>query len=1079
MPDSLLGAARPGAIAVAGAEARMFERGISLTSSLGETTLLYNFPSLLRPMIHTGGDRPPVFRSGVHVRHAAGQLDPLRPALTGLLEGRMFLRQKGQTSPAAALRLADAAPLQAGGGSAFQVEGDGILAHRQIYDVVIRTDDGIDQVVAPNALYYRDDWSNFAIAHITDMHVARRIDRFRGLLRQAGLDEAADRMLNWNDRFRGFVKFANSLHDQGKLDLILATGDLFDYIHEDDDDPAGGGNAEFLRQLILGSAPGPDFPDVEPLRVPIYGVPGNHDYRKHPYRLIFDLSLVLQFTDIGLKDIERVRNYSGYLLRSDEAQELANRLEGGAGTDIPNYSASDAGRMVAIDHENPAYEAHLGPRGSYVVALGPHKIAMLDTEWDEGVMESLSDGIRHVLGQTSEDERTFIGGSPNSHGIEDAEYDLTRAALGQVSNDALFIVGLHAPLLNPTAYPYFLRETMRPSQPDQTEAFLAGEDDAERDDIRSSHPTWFRPPNDHRDTRWVKRVDAADKLDFGVARGRGEDLIKLLAGVDAPRPANLVLAGHTHRHNEFVVRHDEGGQLAFYMDFYTQNPGAYYPTRYMKSWKNGEAPATDVTYVEVVPGSSPEFRPWSAPTGRAYAKVLETPPYPTPLNDSPNAADWWALHRPLILQTGALGPNENSSVSFSGFRIVTVENNVIAKINFISSDRLQQANYQLTWEDAVKTDPPSSQAFVGRSEQYGLPAAAGDPTACVMAEGVYDIIYRDDRNRLLELWKDTKNGASGAGNLTEVAQAPPAIGSPIPYMNTNANQLIVPYRAADGGLHSVYSVPGGTGHDDLGGVANAPKAAGDPVGFYTAETDLHHVIYRTSDGHLHAIYWQGNNAAAHEDLFWSSFPPATGDPAPYSGGGANIIAYRGADGEIHSLYWSGAGAAAHDALSAVAQMPHAAGDPVAYHYASGADSVNQVTYRAVDGQVIELWWVGAAPVQGWSVNGSIGAPPAASDPAAYYNSESQKKHVVYASADGHVHEVRWTPGQPPEHLDLTAQANAPLASGRPAAFFVASSNTRHVVYRSRDNQIIEIVLKYRRALPEFGGGAGGGVVVNA
>ena len=58
-----------------------------------------------------------------------------------------------------------------------------------------------------------------------------------------------------------------------------------DYLHETDDDPQGLGNAGFLRDLILGRAPGPDWPVVEELRVPILMTPGNHDYRRHPYHL--------------------------------------------------------------------------------------------------------------------------------------------------------------------------------------------------------------------------------------------------------------------------------------------------------------------------------------------------------------------------------------------------------------------------------------------------------------------------------------------------------------------------------------------------------------------------------------------------------------------------------------------------------------------------------------------------------------------------------------------------------------------------------------------------------------------------
>ena len=1086
MPTTTLGAPKTGSIAVSGAQVRLFERGISLEGPAGQTAIHYNFPSLLRPVIRTGGIQGPAFKTGIRVEHAAGQLDQLRPLVSSTLDGRLYLRANG--SNAASLRIAGHAPLSDGSG--FEVEVDGVLSNRQIYDVGIRTDDGLDQVIAPNALYYRDDWTNFGIAHITDMHVARRIDKFRSFLRQAGLNDAANRMVNWNDRFRGFVKYANYLHELGKLDLILATGDLFDYIHEDDDDPNGGGNAEFLRQLILGQSAGPDFPDVERLNVPIHAVPGNHDYRKHPYRLIFDLNI--KVVGLALKDLERVKNYSGYRLNNEEAKELANRLEGGSGVGVPNYSADEAGRMVAIDNENLPYRTFLGPRGSYLLELGPHKIVMLDTEWDAGVMSDLADGLRYWLSQrmsqlnslVTEDELTFVGGSPNSEGIQDAEYELTTQALAQ-TNNGLFIVGLHAPLFNPSAYPYFLRQTQRPSQGEEAEAFLAGESEASRASIRSGHPTWFAAPNDHREIRFVKRVDTVDKLGYGVARDRAADLLRRLAGIDSPRPADVVLAGHTHRHNEFVVRPGFDGDLAFYMDFYTQNPSRYYPTRYMTSWKDGDQPVTDVTYVLVAPGVAAESHPWTAPPGFSFGKVVQIPPYSNPLNSTEDHAKWWSEHRPLVLQTGALGPIEDTRVNFSGFRMITVVNNVIKAINFISSDRLQGANYQLSWDDAITIEAPPTLTFLGRSEQFNMPAASGQPSACVLGSGAYDIIYRDNKGQLLELWREP-DGRCGGGNLTGVAEAPLATGSPSAYVNTNANQIIVPYRAQDGVVHSVYSLPGGTGHDNLGGTANAPRAEGNPVGYYTAEKDLHHIIYRTSDGHLHSLYWQGNNVVAHEDLFWSNFPPAAGDPSPYSGGGSNIIAYRGVNKEIHTIYWSGDNATGHDSLSAVAGMPHAAGDPVAYHYAGPEGEVHQVTYRAIDGQLIELWWVGAAVVQGWSLTGQSGAPPSASEPAAYYNPESKKKHVLYTSADGHVHELHWTPGAGnPDHEDLTTKVGAPLAQGRPSPFFLRHSRTRHVVFRGRDEHIYEIVLNYRRSIPgdpRRGHGGpldGGGVVVNS
>ena len=65
------------------------------------------------------------------------------------------------------------------------------LEHRVLYDVVALADDGRWTVIAPHAFYARADWDDFGLAHITDMHVARRIDSFRVTLEALGRTDAA------------------------------------------------------------------------------------------------------------------------------------------------------------------------------------------------------------------------------------------------------------------------------------------------------------------------------------------------------------------------------------------------------------------------------------------------------------------------------------------------------------------------------------------------------------------------------------------------------------------------------------------------------------------------------------------------------------------------------------------------------------------------------------------------------------------------------------------------------------------------------------------------------------------------
>src|SRR5690606_6856937 len=97
-----------------------------------------------------------------------------------------------------------------------------------------------------------------------------------------------------------------------------------------------------------------------------------------------------------------------------------------------------------------------------------------------GMVTDIWDGLRKLLGMLSEDEATFVGGSPNSEGISADELQLATNALVEAPDSGLVIVGLHAPLFNVwnSEYPYFLRESQRPAQQNQVHGFLARQDGA-------------------------------------------------------------------------------------------------------------------------------------------------------------------------------------------------------------------------------------------------------------------------------------------------------------------------------------------------------------------------------------------------------------------------------------------------------------------------------------------------------------------------------------------------------------------------------------------------------------------------
>jgi hypothetical protein len=352
------------------------------------------------------------------------------------------------------------------------------------------------------------------------------------------------------------------------------------------------------------------------------------------------------------------------------------------------------------------------------------------------------------------------------------------------------------------------------------------------------------------------------------------------------------------------------------------------------------------------------------------------------------------------------------------------------------------------------------QHLVDRSGQYGTPAAAGAPTACVIPGlGVQNIAYRDSSGRLHELWRDA-GGATGTTNLTANAGAPTATGSPFAYVDTSRDTEILLYRGSGGVVHSLYWSTGDVDHDNLSGTAGAPGATGDPVGYYVAAADTHHVIYRSGNGHLHELWWTGLAPVQYGgDLTaLASAPTAVGQPSAFvNGNGDNIVIYRSGDGHIRSLYWA-TGAVAHEDLSGFASTPPAVGDPFAYYTAH--DDTHQIVYLGNDGHLWELYWPGVAPIVGWDLTAPSGAPAAAGTPApaAYYSAGTNTKHVLYRSANGRLHEIWWVPGGgTPAWVNLTAAYGAPAAADRPAAFTVEGPNTQHVAYRGTDKHIYEVL----------------------
>ena len=640
------------------------------------------------------------------------------------------------------VRLADETPFFTDVVAMFQVFPGGSLdiRDRTLYDLQLNLPHGVPYALSPHCFYVKGDWDNFGLLHITDIHVCARNQRFRSMLEQRGLNDAAQNYSNFQDNLADFIKYANRLHALGLADAVVATGDLVDYVAEEHD-VLGEENFERLRRMILGEPFLPGMPATERLRIPIYMTFGNHDYRLNPYDLVADVDLPGESKDTALNE-----HSTHNLLESD-----ALALQDGR---TPEYGLSNiegAGRMLQFDRFDNRYnyfKKYFTADRTFVARFGKHRLVVMDTKMDNGVPDDFdlwtllnvgfggSGFFESQLGGGMPATRKLLaGGGPDSVGFVPDELGLLRNAIAEAGTDGIVIVGMHCPAISPkgSEYAYFHRETIHPTtDPALTDAYL------ERNEIDDGS-TWTKTG-----TPYFKVGGITDGMDSGVIAHGGEELLQICAGLDLPRPVDLVLWGHHHDRVEYRIKwNDTARTMEYYTDFYSENPRSYYHTI------NGfdilgarPLPKNAVLQVRVDQGASLPVAIGVVTDHRINAThgVARTPAYGDPLNSTADPKDWWNRHRPLLAQTSALGPIDprqrfgkfyalhppkkhfrpnvetdgvpdvlrGTSVeelpgavippSFQGFRLIQVRNGVIAKMRYIVLRDLRKDNFSTPWE---------------------------------------------------------------------------------------------------------------------------------------------------------------------------------------------------------------------------------------------------------------------------------------------------------------------------------------------------------------------------------------------
>lgn len=166
------------------------------------------------------------------------------------------------------------------------------------------------------------------------------------------------------------------------------------------------------------------------------------------------------------------------------------------------------------------------------------------------------------------------------------------------------------------------------------------------------------------------------------------------------------------------------------------------------------------------------------------------------------------------------------------------------------------------------------------------------------------------------------------------------------------------------------------------------------------------------------------------------------------------------------------------ALLLSAAGPTAAADPVEPGHGTrsmglvaykGIDKSQHVFYRSSDGAIMEMFNSAAVSAEGWhqkNLTTEAVAPKAASAPAAYVLKADKTQHVIYRSTDDQIVELYWaaTPGKW-QFNNLTTLSKGPKPAGNPCGFVVESDRfviesdrTQHIVYRTAEGEICELYL---------------------
>lgn len=251
-----------------------------------------------------------------------------------------------------------------------------------------------------------------ALAFASDLHVAAIWDTIDAALAQYAAD-LQPHYLHPGRLLRRFVGAANELAARGELDLVVFGGDLVDHVRPDRHVQASGSNVDHFLELL------------EDLTVPCCMIPGNHDYRLHPWRpRIYPYASVAIPRQRAAAALRRAGLWDALPLRRGDLRALQTRDE--------------SGRCALAEHL-----AKLAPAVDYRIDLPEMSLTLLSTgrdilaRWRTLERSRWSTLVRSLPSSWEH---------PDSEGLDPQQIAMVASALGEAKGAAIFY---HAPLLHP------------------------------------------------------------------------------------------------------------------------------------------------------------------------------------------------------------------------------------------------------------------------------------------------------------------------------------------------------------------------------------------------------------------------------------------------------------------------------------------------------------------------------------------------------------------------------------------------------------------------------------------------------